>query len=318
MIHRTALIVLVLAAFFAVAPAGGVPIPVIANGVTIGDVEVGGLIAVAAQDRVERTYGQPLHLYHKASSLAVSPARFGAEAAIEKAVDQAMHASPGAGVQLDVVIKPKQVDKFIVELEARFAKKPVNAKLVGLTKNLRPDIEPAHSGRAVDRSAMRRLILAALHSSYRDGILPVKTVAVPPAVTAEDLGPLVVIRRGSNRLFLFNGRKLVRRFKVATGQAAYPTPLGDYEIVVRERNPTWNPPDSDWAKGAKPIPPGPGNPLGTRWMGISSPAVGIHGTPDAASLGYSASHGCIRMAIPDAEWLFEHVKVGTPVFIVPA
>jgi lipoprotein-anchoring transpeptidase ErfK/SrfK len=52
-------------------------------------------------------------------------------------------------------------------------------------------------------------------------------------------------------------------------------------------------------------------------MGISSPAVGIHGTPDAASLGYSASHGCIRMAIPSAEWLFEHVAVGTPVIIVP-
>jgi lipoprotein-anchoring transpeptidase ErfK/SrfK len=51
-------------------------------------------------------------------------------------------------------------------------------------------------------------------------------------------------------------------------------------------------------------------------MGLSAPAVGIHGTPDAASIGYSASHGCIRMQIPDAEWLFEHVHVGTNVFIV--
>jgi lipoprotein-anchoring transpeptidase ErfK/SrfK len=66
------------------------------------------------------------------------------------------------------------------------------------------------------------------------------------------------------------------------------------------------------------VPPGPGNPLGTRWMGISSPGVGIHGTPDAASIGYSASHGCIRMLIPQAEWLFDHVDVGSPVFIVAA
>ena len=117
-IHRTALIVLVLAAFFTVAPAGGVPIPVIANGVTIGDVEVGGLIAVAAQDRVERTYGQPIHLFHKDSSVAVSPARFGAEAAIEKSVKQAMNASPGAHLQLDVVIKKRQVDKFIASSTA--------------------------------------------------------------------------------------------------------------------------------------------------------------------------------------------------------
>jgi lipoprotein-anchoring transpeptidase ErfK/SrfK len=107
-------------------------------------------------------------------------------------------------------------------------------------------------------------------------------------------------------------------FRVATGQRIYPTPLGRFEIVTKWRNPWWYPPDSDWAKGEKPVPPGPGNPLGTRWMGISSPGVGIHGTPDAASLGYSASHGCIRMAIPQAEWLFEHVEIGTPVYIVAA
>ena len=51
-------------------------------------------------------------------------------------------------------------------------------------------------------------------------------------------------------------------------------------------------------------------------MGLSVPAVGIHGTPDAASIGYSASHGCIRMRISDAEWLFEQVSEGTKVFIV--
>jgi lipoprotein-anchoring transpeptidase ErfK/SrfK len=51
-------------------------------------------------------------------------------------------------------------------------------------------------------------------------------------------------------------------------------------------------------------------------MGISAPYVGIHGTPDAASIGYSASHGCIRMRIPDAEWLFRRVEIGTPVFII--
>jgi lipoprotein-anchoring transpeptidase ErfK/SrfK len=112
--------------------------------------------------------------------------------------------------------------------------------------------------------------------------------------------------------------RLVRVFGVATGQSRYPTPLGRFSIVVKWRNPWWYPPDSDWARGQNPIPPGPGNPLGTRWMGISSPGVGIHGTPDAGSIGYSVSHGCIRMQIPDAEWLFNRVSVGTPVFIVAA
>jgi L,D-transpeptidase ErfK/SrfK len=84
------------------------------------------------------------------------------------------------------------------------------------------------------------------------------------------------------------------------------------------KNPWWYPPASPWAQGLKPVPPGPGNPLGTRWMGLTAPGVGIHGTPDSGSIGYSVSHGCIRMLIPDAEWLFDHVVIGTPVFIVAA
>jgi lipoprotein-anchoring transpeptidase ErfK/SrfK len=316
--HRIALSILVLVGFCAVAPAGGGPIPVVPARVTIAGVEVGGMIEIAARERVERTYGTPIHLYHKSSSVAVSPARFGAKAAIDIAVKQAMTAAPGADIPLDVAIRSRAVNKFVDELDARFAKAPVNARIVGLNDDFKPKIAPAHPGRQVDRAAMRRRILAALHSSYRSGALRVKTVPVAPAVKTADLGAIIVIRRLSNRLTLFDGPKLVRRFTVATGQSAYPTPVGNFKIVVKERDPTWNPPDSDWAKGAKPIPPGPGNPLGTRWMGISAPAVGIHGTPDAASLGYSASHGCIRMAIPDAEWLFLHVRIGTRVFIVAA
>jgi L,D-transpeptidase ErfK/SrfK len=129
---------------------------------------------------------------------------------------------------------------------------------------------------------------------------------------------VIVIRRGQHRLFLYRGDKLWQTFGVAVGQQVYPTPTGRFEIVVMWRNPWWFPPDSAWAAGSAPIPPGAGNPLGTRWMGLSAPGVGIHGTPDPASIGYSASHGCIRMLIPQAEWLFRHVKIGTPVFIVPA
>jgi lipoprotein-anchoring transpeptidase ErfK/SrfK len=53
-------------------------------------------------------------------------------------------------------------------------------------------------------------------------------------------------------------------------------------------------------------------------MGLDVYGVGIHGTPDAASIGYSASHGCIRMHIWEAEWLFGRVRIGTPVVIVSA
>ena len=91
------------------------------------------------------------------------------------------------------------------------------------------------------------------------------------------------------------------------------------QIVVKQTNPWWFPPTQDsWAAGAKPVPPGPGNPLGTRWMGLSAPGVGIHGTSEPWSIGHSESHGCIRMQIAAAEWLFNRVRIGTPVFIVPA
>jgi lipoprotein-anchoring transpeptidase ErfK/SrfK len=163
-----------------------------------------------------------------------------------------------------------------------------------------------------------RAIVNALRTNDRSPIqLPLRELQ--PKVTPDSIGKAIVIRRGENRLFLYNGNRFVRRFGVATGQSVYPTPIGHFEIVVKQRNPWWYPPvGSAWAAGEEPVPPGPGNPLGTRWMGISSPNVGIHGTPDAASIGYSASHGCIRMRIPDAEWLFEQVDVGTQVFIVPA
>jgi lipoprotein-anchoring transpeptidase ErfK/SrfK len=146
----------------------------------------------------------------------------------------------------------------------------------------------------------------------------VATKVVEPERTVLKFGPVIVIRRGANELRYYQGAKLVRKFGVATGQAIYPTPTGTFSIVDMQLNPWWRPPDSDWAKGLKPIPPGPGNPLGTRWMGLSAPGVGIHGTPDDTSIGYSASHGCIRMHIPDAEWLFHHVKLGTPVVITDA
>jgi lipoprotein-anchoring transpeptidase ErfK/SrfK len=107
-----------------------------------------------------------------------------------------------------------------------------------------------------------------------------------------------------------------RAFRVATGSPYYPTPSGSWRIVRKQRYPWWYPPPSDWARGLEPVPPGPGNPLGTRWMGLSAYAVGIHGTPDAASIGYSASHGCIRMNVPEAEWLFERVRIGTRVIVV--
>ena len=125
----------------------------------------------------------------------------------------------------------------------------------------------------------------------------------------------IVVDISQLRLYLYLKGKLFKSFPVATGQPAYPTPTGSYAITSMIKDPTWLPPNSDWAKNAKPIPPGALNPLGTRWMGTSAPGVGIHGTPEDYSIGTYASHGCIRMHIWDAETLFNYVVVGMPVII---
>jgi lipoprotein-anchoring transpeptidase ErfK/SrfK len=127
----------------------------------------------------------------------------------------------------------------------------------------------------------------------------------------------IVVDLSECRLYLYKDGKLVKTYSVAVGQPAYPTPTGDYYIVTMVKNPTWIPPDSPWARGLEPIPPGPGNPVGTRWIGTSARGVGIHGTPADYSIGTHASHGCIRMHMWDVEDLFGRIAVGVPVTIRP-
>ncbi|MCD4784381.1 MAG: L,D-transpeptidase family protein [Candidatus Eremiobacteraeota bacterium] len=112
--------------------------------------------------------------------------------------------------------------------------------------------------------------------------------------------------------------KIMKTYPIACGSPYYPTPSGEYFVREKVYYPAWYPPNSPWAKGAKPVPPGPGNPLGTRWIGLNANIVGIHGTPSSWSIGSASSHGCIRMYISDVEELFEMVNIGTPVTIYPS
>jgi lipoprotein-anchoring transpeptidase ErfK/SrfK len=317
-IHRIVLVVLVAAGFGAAVPAAGVSLPVVPDGVEVGSVEVGGLISVQAEERLARAYAQPIRFHFGGQRWAADPERLGARADARAAIERALTAKRGAKLSFAVRVDRKAVARYVARLDKRYARPAKDAELTGLSSALAPTFTKAEPGRRVARNVMTKRIVGALRSSFRKGQLELELVPVEPEMTPADYGSIIVIRRGSNRLTLFDGPTAVRTFTIATGAAEFPTPVGNFEIVVKERDPTWNPPDSDWAKDAKPIPPGPGNPLGTRWMGLDVYAVGIHGTPDAASLGYSASHGCIRMAIPEAEWLFEQVEVGTPVYIVAA
>ena len=127
----------------------------------------------------------------------------------------------------------------------------------------------------------------------------------------------IVVNLSQFRVRLIRNGKVVASYPIAKGQPAYPTPTGEYEINDKQVDPTWTPPDSPWAAELSSIPPGPGNPLGTRWIGTTAPAIGFHGTYADYSVGTAASHGCMRMHIPDVEEFYDMVTIGMKVSIRP-
>jgi lipoprotein-anchoring transpeptidase ErfK/SrfK len=286
----------------------------IPQGVTVGGINVGGLLLDQAYREVQDASADPLVLAFKGRTFVTSPKKLGTRMLVRQAVNLALEATPGAALELPVRIRGDAVRAYVRKLAKELDRKPVDARLH--LRNERPWITREREGRKLDVLRTTKDIVHALANNDRD-LITLHAKTLKPGVTRRSLStPVIVIHRESRRLRLYRGMRLWRNFGIAVGQASYPTPIGRFDIVVMHRNPWWFPPASPWAQGAAPIPPGPGNPLGTRWMGLSAPGVGIHGTPDPASIGYSASHGCIRMHIPSAEWLFRRVSVGTPVYII--
>ena len=291
------------------APTGTIP-----TGVTIAGVPVGGLGSADAASAVQAAFDAPLELRIGSTRVLVTPDVLGATANVAKAIDRALVSAPDTAATLPIATVGPTMSAFVAGLAKRYDRAAADTKL--FLRKGRPWLSKEKVGLRLDQRGAVREIIAVLNPSARE---PVRLVqrAVKPKVTRRTFGPVIVIHRALNQLYLYQGARFTRAFHVATGQSAYPTPLGRFSIAVKWKNPWWYPPASPWAKGAQPIPPGPGNPLGTRWMGLTAPGVGIHGTPDASSIGYSVSHGCIRMQISQAEWLFDHVNVGTTVFIIP-
>jgi lipoprotein-anchoring transpeptidase ErfK/SrfK len=297
-----------------------VPLPpgpkLIQPGVTIGGMLVGGLTGAEARKVVQKRFGEPVSVVAADRTLKLTPSELGAAPWVGKAVRTAVNVlRADYAVPLRVDVSKAKLERLLSGLAKQTDRKAVDAEIK--LRNLTPVAKKSAPGRRLMQLVAFQKLSLAIRRHERSLTLPYEVMK--PKVTEKDIGQLIVIKRDSRQLLFFNGLKLKRTFRVATGQSTYPTPIGNFEIINLQRNPWWYPPEgSAWADGAQPVPPGPGNPLGTRWMGISAPYVGIHGTPDAASIGYSASHGCIRMLIPQVEWLFERVKVGTPVFIVRA
>jgi lipoprotein-anchoring transpeptidase ErfK/SrfK len=308
-------LLVVLAAVLGPAVSGAALPPVLVpEDVRVAGVDVSGMRPDLAHRLLQRRFDRPIRFTYGEKRWQTSTSLLAGAAAFRLAVDRALAAPPGSRLELPVAVQKDWVRHYVDFLARAFHRPAVNAKLVGL-RGLKPYVRPAKYGRRVLKAVMVRKIVRNLLHQRRVPIELATAPVAPKRLRADILNLQIVIRRLSNRLYVYRGGTFWKSFGVATGSPSYPTPTGDFKIADMQRWPTWTPPPSPWAKGAKPIPPGPNNPLGTRWMGLDTPYVGIHGTPNSASIGYSASHGCIRMLIPDAEWLFDRAVEGTPVYI---
>jgi len=141
--------------------------------------------------------------------------------------------------------------------------------------------------------------------------------AMGQAVTAPDstsVEPVQVKRRivvslEDRKLALVENGQVKKVYTVAVGKPSTPSPVGTFTIQRRVKNPVYQ-------HDGKVVEPGPGNPVGTRWMGLSVKGYGIHGTNEPKSIGKAASHGCIRMARKDLEEMYAMVSVGDTVELI--
>lgn len=163
-----------------------------------------------------------------------------------------------------------------------------------------------------------RLIVAENGLDARKALRPGTTLKVTARhVVPPPLDDGIVINLPQRMLFHFRGGRLASAYPVAVGRSDWPTPTGEFKVINRQTDKTWVVPASiqeEMRREGKPVltevPPGPDNPLGRHWIGLSLPAIGIHGTIAPASVYGFRSHGCIRVHPDDVAELFDRVAVG--------
>ena len=312
----------------------------IAEGVKVGGVDVGGLTTSQARERLSARLLDPLadpvtiRYKGKTYELTAEQARVGVN--IDRSVGQAVERSRSGGiinrtirglfggrveasVPVDVSYDRSAVKRLAGRIEKDLERPAVDAKVDLSAGGIAT--EESHTGLQIRAARLRREIAERLVATDGPRRVRVHARTLEPEVTTDDLADrypaILIVNRSAFRLTLYKNLKPAKTYKIAVGQAGLETPAGEYNIQTKDSNPAWHVPQSDWAGdlAGKVIPAGdPKNPIKARWMGIYNGA-GIHGTDAISSLGTAASHGCIRMAIPDVVELFDEVPIASPVYI---
>jgi lipoprotein-anchoring transpeptidase ErfK/SrfK len=311
----------------------------IAEGVTVAGIDVGGMNADQAratlQRRLMRGLKRPVVVKTKSRRYVLTAKRAHVGVDVRGTVEEALRRSRQgdivsrtyrnlSGNRLDVVLQPTvvysstAVKRLVERVRHDVDRNPVEADAVFGPAG--PSIRPGQAGRKLARVRLRRAVEAALAMpgaarfvrAYAKTIKPTRTTAE----VVQKYPTMLVIDRTNFQLRLYRHLKLAKSYTVAVGQQGLETPAGLYHIQNKAVDPSWHVPNSAWAgaDAGKIVPPGPDNPIKARWLGIFAGA-GIHGTDETYSLGHAASHGCVRMAIPDVIELYPQVSVGAPIYI---
>jgi L,D-transpeptidase catalytic domain len=324
---RLVLLAAVLAAVPA-APASAADDRVIAAGVTIRGIAVGGQTvdqaAAAVGGMLAPHLGRDIvvRIGGTTRRLTVERARFAFDPVLT--AKRAFHAGAAANGQPVDVAPAVRHSRLAVRSWAWRTRKGVtraarNATIDITVRRLRR--RAGRNGITIDHRALAESVDKALDDTASPRAFRHPTVPLAPKVGLGDLarvyGTVVTIDRANFKLRLFKRLKFSRSYGIAVGMAGLDTPSGRYAIHNKSVNPAWHVPNSAWAGSlaGSTIPGGaPNNPLKARWMGVAA-SVGIHGTAEEWSIGTRASHGCIRMRVRDVIDLYPRVPLGTPVLI---
>ena len=142
---------------------------------------------------------------------------------------------------------------------------------------------------------------------------PLSDSDVSPPLPVPVDSPELVVSLSDRQVHVYRDGKLKASYDVAVGHPEWPTPTGRFQVQYMQKDPTWLHPITKEI-----VTPGPGNPLGSRWIGFWAKdgwQIGFHGTNEVESIGQAVSHGCIRMYESDIQKLYEQVQPGTVVRI---